>query len=582
MIRVPEGMDRGTALYKMYPGAVTQMVLKNKTTWFSSQQYKALRNNCTLMDQYIDKKNPSVATYMSDISPQLIRRGYHEYTALLDKFFENEPMFSIRRNSGIPPESESAIISLLSDNIEKTYYRERCFSWTKDHIVRYGTAVTYTYAVDDFNSNSLLTVKSPDENSYTQQYQEGQPAVISTPIHPLNIIIDPATNFMMPYGFLGILSSICISGMYMLLDNPLYNQNELKEAIEKAKSGYADEHWFSGENKDRKDFTKGEANISYIWTKLPFEGNEDDNRWYAVEEVAGKIIRIEENVLDGNTIPVSISRILPRQYTWYGNSPLCDKIALQNLQHWQINSYIESMARLNDRIVLYSDGDLDATALNSRHTNGGLVPYRGNKTDLSTLMYSPNLGSTAFRENDWLMQFTRREDQDSSAIPNFNPQSEGGPTNKTLGGAQMMASIGEMKMAKYVSDMAIGLKDVAKHQHVMLINMIPDDEPVKPLLLGDVSFSVKTSNVFNYIREGIDAQNRISQLINWLATGRPEFNGIKLDSYIKEWVRATSKREDIDDYYDENMAQPVQSPMPGSPAPAMANQPPQPPQGVMM
>lgn len=551
MIQTIEGKDRGQELYRQFPGAITNMVLSRKQQWYDSFQYKGLLNNCRMMDLYIDNASPGVSSFISDITPQTIRRAYNEYTALFNKFLETDPLFSAHKTKNMTPEIERAVNALISDNIEKTYYRERCLRWSIDHIVRYGTAPTYTFLTDDYNANSLMTVKDDSyEGTYKQVYGEQENVVLSTPVHPANVIIDPRSNFQVSPDYIGFLGDICIANLAILKENPNYIQKNLKEVFEECKRGKPDEHWYSGpQQSERRDFTRDHSNITYLWTRLPIENNEEDPTWYAVEVIGDKIIRIEENVLDHNTIPLSLARINPRQYTWYGNSPLVDKICIYNLQYWLINMTVESTARLMDRIILYRGGELDVGAINARHQTGGLVPYVGQEQDLSKLMYAPNFPGVAFRENDWLMQLTRREDQDSSAMPNFNPQSEGGPSNKTLGGAQMMASIGEIKMGTMIGQFTSGLKDVAKHHLVLLRNSITGN---KDNILGNINFACKISNVFNYIREGIDSQNRLTQLINFKATGLPEFKAIKTGQFIEDWVRNALKRENISDYLDKN------------------------------
>jgi hypothetical protein len=589
-IETPEGEDRGRALYEMHRGAVTQMVLARKGQWFKSDRYTGLKNMCTMIDRYIDGTAVMPGSFAtSDINPQTINKAYEEYLALFEKFFETDPLYSVRKQEGITVEQERAITGLITSNLEKTYYREQCFQWTLDQIVRYGTSGTYTFAVDDYNSNSLMTVRDEsayDDTTYKQIVQPGSPAVLSTAVHPLNIIMDPFTSFMTQPDFKGLLADILIADLIILSENPLYIPESIKEVIDKCKNGMRDEYWFNGKESDKRDFTKGHTNISYLWTRLPFEGNEADNNWYAVEEIAGEIIRIEQSNIDNNIIPLSIQRVRPRPETWYGNSVLMPKVPIQNLLYTLLNMNVESTIRAMDRVILYPKNELSIPAMNSRHTTGGFVPYEGNRTDLSSLMFSPAFPNNAYRENEYLWGLARREDQDSSAMPNFNPQAEGGPTNKTLGGAQMMASIGEMKMTSHISKLCSGLKDVPKHQLALLVNIMPDNDPAKQFINSNISWSVKTSNVFNYIREGIDTQNRLTQLINYLASGIQGFSAVKISQFIKDWVRNSVKRENIEDYYDENVEQqlmqaammpqvPQQAAIPGQQQPQM------PPQGAM-
>lgn len=563
MIQAPENVDRGQYLYSKYPGAIEHMVKDRKGKWHQHSKFQGLRNNCRQMDAYIDNNSNSVSTFISDITPPVIRKAYFDYIALFSKFLETDPLFSVRRNNNISVQQEQAIQKVLSDNIEKTYFREKCLPWTIDHIVRYGTAITYTFATNDYNAGSLMTIKSPDDyGDYRQVTNAGDNVVMSTAIHPLNFIIDPRANFQVEPDFVGFIGDICVSNIATLMQNDIYIQKNLKEVFEDAKKGIADEYFFSGTGygSEIKDLSKGHSNITYLWTRLPIKDNEDDPTWYAIEIIGDKIIRIEENILDGGVIPLAIQRILPRPYTYYGNSPLADKICIQNMMYWSVNTTVESTARLMDRFVLYREGSLDVEAINSRHQTGGFIPYKGQEPDLSRLIFSPQLPNQSFRENDWLMQEMRREDQDTSPMPNFNPQSEGGPTNRTLGGAQMMASIGELRTASLVNQMAVGLKDVAKHMIYLLRNIsqnqisLSNGEQIgKDNLLGDISFTCKISNVFNYLREAIDSKNRLMDVINLKATKIPEFSSLRISQFIEDFVRNSVKRENIDDYVDGDM-----------------------------
>jgi hypothetical protein len=455
------------------------------------------------------------------------------------------------------PGDEKALTGFLGENCEKTKYRESCFTWTVDHIARYGTAATYTFGANDHNSNMLNAVNDSEayeDSTYSQVYSSYAPSAISVPIHPLNVVIDPNTNYMNRPDYKGFLADIYISNLSQLIDNEFYNPESVRKAIELIKDGFPDEYWFNGEFSERKDYSKGHASICYLWTRLPIEGNEDDPTLYAVEEIASEVIRIEENTLN-ETIPVAITRTFPRQHEWFGNTPLLDKVSLQNLQSWLVNTFVEGTAKSMDRIVFYKAGDLPVEAMNSRHSNGGLVPYRGNEVDLSRLMHPVDLNNNSFRDFDWLMQYVRREDQDTSTIPNFNPQSEGGPTNKTLGGAQMIASIGEMRMSKHVLDVSTGQKEVGNHHIAVLKNIMSDDNEISRIIKSQLCIEVKTSNVFNYQRDAIDTQNRLTQAINYLSTTLPEFQQLNLTQFIKDWLRATTKNDDIDAYFNEGNMQ---------------------------
>lgn len=562
MIQSPEGVDRGQYLFKRYEGAITQLCQSLKQQWFESIEYKGLANRCKSMDKYLDNSN-TTQNFISDITPSTLRKAYYDYTALIEKFLETDPLYGVAKSEKTPQEIQKKIQLVINDNLEKTYFRERCLSWNIEHIVKYGTAAIYTFATSDYNANSLMTVKSEDGfGDYRQVYGSGENAILSTPIHPLNIIIDRRSNYMVEPDYLGFIGDISISNISNLANNEVYIQKNVREVLKHCKQGLPDAHWFAG-NRDEgamRNFSRGHSNISYLWTTLPFEGNEDDPTKYAIEMIDKYIIRCEENILDGNTIPLSIQRVNPRPYTWYGNSPLDDKICIQNMQYWLINTYVESTTRLMDRVVFYDQGDIDVEAINSRHQTGGWVPYRGQKA-LDKLVYSPQLPNNSYREADWLMQEMRRQDQDTNPMPNFNPMSEGGPTNKTLGGAQIMASIGELRTNAIINKYSIGLRDVPKQTLAILRNVmadndvlkIGDEEITKDDLVQSVTFSVKLSNVFNYLREGIDAENRLNLAVNRRATQIPQFKAVRLAPLLEDALRNSLKRENIDDYLNTNL-----------------------------
>jgi hypothetical protein len=107
--------------------------------------------------------------------------------------------------------------------------------------------------------------------------------------------------------------------------------------------------------------------------------------------------------------------------------------------------------------------------------------------------------------------------------------------------------------------MAIGLKDVGKHKIVLMRNVNEDSQELadgtvvnREHLLGDINIGVKISNVYNYIRESVDSQNRLSQLINYKATKLPMFGAVKMSQYVEDWIRNSVKRENIEDYVDSD------------------------------
>jgi hypothetical protein len=581
--------DRGRQLYEMHGEAITAMCLERIKAALSGSQHTRLKTSCDLIDNYIDNTNPKIAQFVSDIAPTTIRKAYWEYIALFSKFLETPPIFSISGSGDKGIDAKRT--ALISGNNDKTYFKERCLDWCVDQIVRYGTTAVYSYIVDDYNANSLLTVNGyGSETGYTQQASAGDLAVLHMPIHPLNVIMDPRATYQSNADYQGFISDICLSDISRLLDNDQYIAKNVKEAFDSAKesNGGNEKLWHCG-NTNKQDFSKGHTTIKYLWSKLNFEGNEDDPNTYAIEIIQDKIVRIDTNNLDGNIIPISTIKIMPRLYDWYGTSVLIDKIPIQNAQYFLTNATIEAFTRQSDDIKLFNSGSIDIGALNSRRKRGGFVPVDERGVNLADLIHTVPQVNNAYRENDYLTQEMRRFDADTSAMPNFNPQNQGGPGGggQTLGGQQMIASIGELKMGKLVSQMASGLKDIPKNDMALFINGMDDKEPLimangeqitKLEIIGQSVFVCNVSNVYNYQREGIDAANRLNMVVNRMATKLPQFQTIRLAPFIEDELRNALKGQNLEGYIDRKaledldnkQIQAVMQPPPPPQSPPMA------------
>jgi hypothetical protein len=543
MIKVDENKDRGRALFEKFPQALTNYVIDRKTSHFKSKAYAGLRNRCRLNDDMIDNIYKTTQSFISDVAPPIIRKAYKEFNAIFNKFLENDPLYSIEEDEGRLPEEIELIQQVTNNGLKKSEFRKETLPWLVDSAVRYGTFAAYTFATNDENATSLMTVLDQEggPSDYTQIHGKGENVVVTTAIHPLNTIVDPRSNWMVKPTYKGFIGDISIANLCALRKNEHYIQKTLEEAIKLSKNGLQDKDWFGGSGfAELKDYSRGHTSIVYLWTMLPFEGNEDDPAWYCVEFVGDQIIRIEQNTLDFNTIPIATGVVIPRPYTWSGNTPLEDKIAIQNMMNWLINTEFMITAKLMDRIRLYRSGEIDVVALNARHNTGGMVEYKGQEPDLSKLIYDVPNTDTSQRNMDWLVKEMRQEDQESSSLPNLNNRYGMTAGSKTLGAANMAAGIGEMLTGEYIKNINKGLAEIANQRLVIERAIAPDQIDIgggrmipKEAILGKVKHSVVMSDFYNYVKALQEATNANGAVINWKATKVPEAAGFKLEEFRK-------------------------------------------------
>ena len=359
-------------------------------------------------------------------------------------------------------------------------------------------------------------------------------------------------------------------------------------------AGLQDEEWYGGNGlAEARDYSKATVNVSRMWAKLPFEGNEDDPTEYYIEFINDIIIRIQESELDIR--PIKTGCLISRPDVWYGNTDIENVIPHQNTSNWLMNTQIESQMRLMDRILLVRKGSLDIPSLNSRHQTGGVVFYDGQFDDPAKLMYQVQARDNGLNGLDWINRELKQSIQESSPIVNMqNKYNEGGLNNSTLGAAQMMAGIGEVLQADMMKNFSYVLEHIAIVSGEILAEMLDDQIPVqlgngqyetieKYQMLGDFEGKVETSMKMNQMIDFTNKSNKLTQILNWIGTGRPEFQEINLRKVLRDVMKSgIGEYDNIDEYYQQPSPQAGSAnPMlnAGQPVPAapMAPQPQQTP-----
>ena len=577
-----------------YLKTITTACLDRYNTYFEDDvAYKGLKNRCGVIDDAIDLRFRENEAFISEIAPPVVRKDYYETNAFLQKYFENDPVVHLENLGSTPKMNADNLQVLLNLNFKNTRYREECLLWQFDNLARYGSAVCFSQFDANYRGVGLQTSYNAGAGPtpYPRTPVTGKSAVVNYSIHPLNYFCDPRANSMTRKFYEGFIDQWYVADLFGYVNNPMYIQETLLQAIEACKKGHSEAFWYGGVGNETKDHTRASANVIRMYTMLNFDGNETDRTVYYCELVANKLIRCHPNDTDFGVVPLQTGVYIPRPDVWWGNSSVDMKIPFQNLKNWLINAKVEDVMKASDRIILTRRGSgLDVADINNRHQFGGIVFYEGNESP-QNLMYPVQFQSKNAQDFDWLNREINQMIQETSPVVNMqNKYNQGGMNNSTLGAAQMQASLGEvlygyvMKNVGYLLERTTEVNAVLMLQNMgdsILLKKSPNAEPIdiaKHELLGEFCYKAKSTFFLNDKTERVDKANVINQILNWKATQQPDFQSLTMAPFIKDFVRAwVGQSADLSEYIQ---VPEVQTPQPGAVPPPNAGQPPAP--GVPM
>jgi hypothetical protein len=413
--------------------------------------------------------------------------------------------------------------------------------------------VTFTQYDETYRAGgkSIVSAGPGAASPYQSIDNIGKKVAYTQSIHPLNYFQDPTGNYQHNTSYKGFIDCWYVSDLFKLINNPLYHQGNLQEAIEAAKKGLKEEFWYAGRDSEQKDHTRAVINPIRLYAMLTFDGNENDSTIYYMEFVHHKLIRCHPIDVSKEMLPLQTGVYYPRPDMWCGNASLEFKMAYQNLKNWIFGSVIESTMKQNDRMILIRrGGGIDIADINNRHQNSGVVYYDGME-DPEKLMHQVQFTNTAGRDIDWLNREVNQGIQELSPVVNMqNKYNEGGMNNSTLGAAQMQAGLGETMFGFVMKNVGFFVSRIGEICANVLQQNCGDLIPYRPSpsqdeiqiekskMLGEFTFTATSTYFINEKGERTDSANMINQVLNWLPTQQPVFQRLNIEEMLKDWLRA--------------------------------------------
>ena len=146
-----------------------------------------------------------------------------------------------------------------------------------------------------------------------------------------------------------------------------------------------------------------------------------------------------------------------------------------------------------------------------------------------------------------------------------NP-SEGGLANRTLGAANLVASQGDTREADLLSNIEIGLSDLAEINMNTLQLIMPEaftikakpgqpgQEIMREDILGTFNYKFKSALQKTKQTEASRVMNGVNTMVNWINTGHPIFQRLNLEEPIRDAI-GRLELGDTDNIFPKEVAQ---------------------------
>lgn len=576
MIESPQGIDRGRFLFEKNPKTIQTYVTEKSDFFFTHEQaYLAFKNRYNEIDAVINLRFKANEAFIAEIALPIVRKMYKEIKAFTRKYFETDPIITLQPAFDTPYENCENMELALKLNFQTTRFRQDCLDWLVDESAKCGVFCCFSQYEEDFGGEGSSIAYNPNGVSpYASGQAQGRQNIVNYAIHPLNYFQDPLATYWRRSGYQGFIDAWLLS-QFVLCGTKfgdMYIKENLEWVIENCKKGYKDAYWYGGGgDSERQDLTRAMVNVRRMWTTLHFSGNEDDSTKYYIEFVGDRVIRINENPVSRNLIPLTIGSFMKRADVWWGNTYAEEYIPHQHLSNFLVNAKVESTLKASDRMILVPRGKgIHPADINNRHQNSGIVFHDGIVDDPSRLMVPIQFADSSRADTDWLFREIKQSIQEGSPIVNMqNKYNEGGMNNNTLGAAQMIANIGEIIQTDMMSRFGYGIENIGYINAVMLQQVLGDVVALRAspkeaerfvpkfAMLGDFLHTAQSALKINEVQEFMKYSNIITQWLNWSATGHPAFQPGNVPAFIHKWLRAgIGQWGNLGQYYPEQINSP--------------------------
>lgn len=548
--------------------------------YFQSPASSTLKNRKNRLTNSIDMKFHNEKSgggrlknaWRSKIAVPLVRDAFVTKRAAVNSAFAADPIWTISPDSSTIYESAENMQSLMTCNARNTNYREKCLRSIIDTCCRWGAAATFSYFRTSA-SQAYRTIPQMVGGKHTGGYDRAylprkKAGVYSVSMNIDNYFQDPTVPDPEESSYQGYIEDVRLSDLiadYQSNKDAFVTKNFRKMVEEAKKDAFKDDH-YSAPGEKRTDLNWFSVPVRHWWGKLNIKGNEDDYRNYYIQKVGQYIIRIQENPIDNDVVPIDIFTFDKRPEHWWGNVSTETQLPAETYMHFALNMAADSGLQALRKFVFYDKGmDIDMAELNRAAKSGGFVGMEPkNGMDMKKAFNQFQFTDVSTSNLDFILREVKEgaqrgvESVDYSRAPN-----QGGLQNKTAYASSMLEQKGDQKEAYFLTMFAYGLSGNGRTISTLLQQRAPNKFQIRPdprnkpkalmkyEILGDYSYQVNTSLTRTKQQQVTNLLNVLTAIQNFSGQPHPSWMNVNISEIQKKWLKQIDEQIDVDDVFPE-------------------------------
>ena len=561
------GPDEIIGKFEKYEKVIYDYCRSRIDTYFDSPCFRILCNRMERLDNSIDMKSGKLKNmWNSKIHIPYGHEAYLMTRAVLKKSFSADPLISLSPIHETPWENANDAQDTLAQNFKSTRFRDLAFAKIIKQVARYGSIPVLSY-FEHRPASFKKTMNGPfgvEQRMVTEIRQN----VWNDALDPRNYFQNPDIAEPEASDYKGYIQRWNVSKLMGLVESmpENYIKKNIKKVIEQAKVSVGQNgHYHAAQPQDYHAHT---TDIEHIYTTLNFEGNEEDETIYYLEIAGDNIIRIQDNPNDYNITTLTVYGLDKRAEYWWANSPVEKTFSTENAANILMSMTADNIFRASQNLIFYPKGKIDTAAIDDRHKNGGFVPVDAEiLREFKTPLFPWQRQEISAAAVQYLMGELKEANQRTQAKPDVQRKGvAGGPQNATATAYQGMQAEADTLQWDYLSEFAVGLKDMGRVNMILLQQRLPDKLRVRPNpkeaarvlqklnILGDYEYQVESSLTKNDQYELMRHQNALTWIMNMKGTGEQAYQRINIEKLVRLTMKKFDLDVDMDEVYPEQAA----------------------------
>lgn len=570
--------------FPKYEKALTSLLEDQRNSYYDHDCYKKLKNRYLRLKDSNDmnfntstrhrNKNSTRNNWQSKVAFPLVKERTMTRESIFRQNYRAAPLFSLEAIGRTAPETAVNAQEVLNQNLKSTKFKAKCFNKLTKDCSEYGAAVNYT-VWHESRKEVMQTVKTQ-----LGVNREMKPIVkknaLNRAIHILDYFQNPTIADPDDSEYIGHIERLNLAkfkGMMRMAED-VYIKKNVEWVIKQAEMGALnDKNYHTKYDQENKNERKFSLDRVVFYSTCNIKGNEDNENYYYIEMVAGKIVRFQPNPHDFDMRPYAALTFFPRREYWWGNSDGEFVLPHERYTNLIMSMKADNALRSLQQYFFYQKGSIDVADWNNRHKNGGMigVDTKGN-TALNNLLYQTQPQDFSLQSTDSIMREVKENQQRLTPRPDFTRSAtQGGLKNTTATAAALLEEQGDVQEAKILEDFNFGMEKIAENNTIMLQQRLADKFEIRPNateaqkvlskeeIIGSFQYNVQTSLNKNKASELLRIQNILTALMNFKGSQDPAFQQIDLVPIIKKVLKAA----DVGDV-DDLMPTPQQPAVPGA------------------